>query len=244
MSNPVVDAAVIAHRGASQFAPENTIEALVEARNRGATWVEVDIALTADNQLVLMHDDSIDRTTNGQGFVYETNFSELRKLDAGSWMTGAPSAIRVPTLAECIESVISLEMSIQFEFKPSLGNDIPLAELSCQALSELWPSDASVDYFVSSFSLDCLDVAARLLPDVPRAVALMDIPEHPRMVAEEADAQVIHIFDTGQPIAAYERVAASGVECGVAVVNDPERGRALLDAGCQSLVTDDPALLD
>ena len=93
---------VIAHRGASAERPENTLESLTHAILVGATAVEVDVRTTRDRQLVLMHDATLDRTTNGTGAVNVTDFQAIRKLDAGSWFDESYRDVRVPTLAQAL----------------------------------------------------------------------------------------------------------------------------------------------
>jgi glycerophosphoryl diester phosphodiesterase len=93
---------ICAHRGASETHPENTLSALHEAVRLGAQMIEFDIALTKDGQLVLMHDNTIDRTTNGKGRVSDWTLAELKKLDAGSWKNAKFKGERVPTLDEAL----------------------------------------------------------------------------------------------------------------------------------------------
>lgn len=76
---------IIAHRGASAYAPENTFAAFEKAVELGADFIELDIQITKDGKLAVIHDDKVDRTTNGTGFVREYTMNELEQLDAGSW---------------------------------------------------------------------------------------------------------------------------------------------------------------
>jgi glycerophosphoryl diester phosphodiesterase len=114
---------VIAHRGLSSEAPENTIAAITLAAKRGFKWVEVDVKLSADNHLLLCHDEQLERTTNGQGKVSETNWSELTKLDAGSWFSPKFNSETLPELDLVLEKCQKLELGINLELKP-LSNQI------------------------------------------------------------------------------------------------------------------------
>src|SRR4051812_26195793 len=87
---------LIAHRGASSEAPENTLAALKLARGRGANWVEVDVKLTQDGVPILMHDDTLERTTDGTGKVADTSWATIQTLDAGSWFDKKFRGERVP----------------------------------------------------------------------------------------------------------------------------------------------------
>ncbi|HET6220602.1 MAG TPA: glycerophosphodiester phosphodiesterase family protein, partial [Dongiaceae bacterium] len=101
---------VIGHRGAAAYAPENTLEGLREAARRGAGWVEFDAKLTGDGVVVLMHDDTLDRTTDGTGPVAETSYAEISHLDAGAWFGPAWRGARVPTLADALALLVELDL--------------------------------------------------------------------------------------------------------------------------------------
>ncbi len=101
LSNTVV---VIAHRGNSSEAPENTLAAINEAFALGASMVEVDVHLSADGQPVVIHDDTVDRTTNGKGLVAQMTIDQLKSLDAGSWKNPKYANERIPTLAEALKA--------------------------------------------------------------------------------------------------------------------------------------------
>jgi glycerophosphoryl diester phosphodiesterase len=93
----------IGHRGASQAAPENTLASFQAAREMGADGIELDVALSADGEVVVIHDDTVDRTTNGEGLVSDLCLRELQGLDAGSWFRPEFAGERVPTLREVME---------------------------------------------------------------------------------------------------------------------------------------------
>ena len=98
------DAAFIAsHRGGGATAPENTLPAITAALAGGFDYVEVDVALTADRQPVLMHDATVDRTTDGHGRLAALTLAEVRALDAGSWFDPDFAGTQVPTLAEFLD---------------------------------------------------------------------------------------------------------------------------------------------
>jgi glycerophosphoryl diester phosphodiesterase len=94
---------VIAHRGASSYAPENTFAAFDLALRMGATHIELDVHATSDGQVVVIHDDMVDRTTNGHGPVASQTLAELTALDAGSWFDGRFAGERIPTFAAVLE---------------------------------------------------------------------------------------------------------------------------------------------
>ena len=122
---------VAAHRGWSEKYPENTMIAFEEAVKLGVDQLETDIRLTKDNELVLIHDAKVDRTTNGTGNVCEMTLAELRSLDAGSWKGEEFCGCRIPTLLEFLEFLQQYpEMTVDFEIKdifPDWGEEITLA---------------------------------------------------------------------------------------------------------------------
>jgi glycerophosphoryl diester phosphodiesterase len=97
------DFMVIAHRGASSYAPENTLAAFDLALHLGCRHIELDVDFTSDGHIVVMHDDTVDRTTNGTGPVGSHTLAELRALDAGAWFGPLFIGERIPTFAEVLE---------------------------------------------------------------------------------------------------------------------------------------------
>jgi len=109
---------LIAHRGASGHAPENTLAAFKKAVALGATFIETDLHLSRDAHLVAIHDDTLNRTTNGQGAVHNMTLAELRRLDAGSWFGSEFGGERIPTLEELLEFSKKNDVLFYMEIKP------------------------------------------------------------------------------------------------------------------------------
>lgn len=108
---------VCGHRGHSIAAPENTIPALEAAAAAGATVCEIDVVLSADGEIVLIHDEILDRTTSGKGRVAALTIAELKRLDAGAWLDARFAGTRLPTLAEALEAARRLELGLLVEIK-------------------------------------------------------------------------------------------------------------------------------
>src|SRR5256884_4490996 len=109
---------VIAHRGASGSAPENTLAAFRKAVALGATFIETDLQLSRDARFVAIHDGTVNRTTNGQGKVHDLSLADLRKLDAGSWFGSEYAGERIPTLEEILEFSKKQDVVFYLELKP------------------------------------------------------------------------------------------------------------------------------
>src|ERR1700681_951143 len=110
---------IIGHRGASGHAPENTLAAFKRALAQGATFIETDLQLSRDSRFVAIHDDTVNRTTNGQGKVHDLSLAELRRLDAGSWFGSEFTGERIPTLEEILEFSKKHDVVFYLELKPS-----------------------------------------------------------------------------------------------------------------------------
>lgn len=240
--NPVVAESIIAHRGAPRYAPENTLPSMVAAARRGARWVEVDVKLTSDLKPVIIHDDTVDRTTNGKGLVAGLTFEEVRRLDAGIKFGPEFAGTKVPTLEELIECVLDLDIGLQLELKPTPGDDIETAEVALDVLKTLWPAGRK-NLFITSFSIRSLHAARAILPDVPRAFAVVVPPRNPRALLEETGCQILHCLSDLHTEESLRILADSGIEHAVAVINDPAQAHHFLAAGAQSILTDIPDLL-
>jgi glycerophosphoryl diester phosphodiesterase len=110
---------VIAHRGASGHAPENTLAAFRRALAMGATFIETDLQLSRDARFVAIHDSTVERTTNGQGAVHDLTLSELSRLDAGAWFGSEFAGERIPTLEEILEFAKKHDAVFYLELKPA-----------------------------------------------------------------------------------------------------------------------------
>ena len=124
---------ISAHRGFSTAAPENTIAALDAARRAGADVAEIDVQLTRDGHLILMHDRSVERTTNGTDLVRDLTLAEIKALDAGSWFDPRFRSELVPTLAEVLEWSGG-QLGLLIELKNDPYRDMPLVEKTIEVI--------------------------------------------------------------------------------------------------------------
>ncbi|MGM0846283.1 MAG: glycerophosphodiester phosphodiesterase [Bacillota bacterium] len=157
---------IVAHRGASALAPENTLSAFDTAVSLGADYIEVDIQMTKDGKLVAMHDVTVDRTTNGTGRVKNFTYDELISLDAGSWFSPWFKGERVPSLDSIIDRY-SGRTGILIELKhPSIYPEMEekLAEILSRRLSS---HETPSNIIVQSFDKQSLQEFHQLLPSVP-----------------------------------------------------------------------------
>jgi len=232
---------LIGHRGAKENAPENTLASLREAARQGARWVEVDVMLTRDNLPVLIHDDTLDRTTSGTGPVPECTLAELQSFDAGSWFDPRFKGETVPTLEAALALILDLGLGLNLEIKPYPGQDIPTAEIAISTLKRLWPADRPL--LLSSFEVPCLEVARDIAPDIPRGYLLWDPPADWAAIADRIGAATLNVDQerqTAESVAAYR---ATGRPVLAYTVNDPQRAQTLFDWGVAAVFTDAPGRL-
>src|SRR3990167_7450135 len=109
---------VIAHRGASAYAPENTLAAFRKAHDLGIQWIEFDVMLSADHVPIIFHDNLLDRTTNGRGEVGDFSFKALHELDAGAWFNPKFSGEHIPSLQDTVAFLRQTGMAANIEIKP------------------------------------------------------------------------------------------------------------------------------
>lgn len=139
---------VIGHRGALGYAPENTITAFQKGFELGADWVEADVKATADGAYVLLHDATVDRTTNGTGEVARLSLQEIRALDAGSWFGDQFKGLQVPLLEELLEWArdkvgvcLDLHRSLQGSDVERIGAQVLSSGLASRSLALSWSID-------------------------------------------------------------------------------------------------------
>ncbi|MDF1569759.1 MAG: glycerophosphodiester phosphodiesterase family protein [Spirochaetaceae bacterium] len=153
-----------AHRGRNRIAPENTMSAFVAALDAGDKGIELDVALSADYQPIVIHDDSVDRTTDGSGVVAAMSFKELRSLDAGAWFDSRFAAERLPDLRDVLAEVRD-RVLLNIEFKSSAWNENPDISVDTIVMEMVARSGTEETIVYSSFSRKCLERVRRLDAD-------------------------------------------------------------------------------
>ncbi|MBB4264500.1 glycerophosphodiester phosphodiesterase [Roseospira visakhapatnamensis] len=234
--------AVIAHRGASASAPENTLAAFRRAAELGARWVEFDVTLTADGRPVVIHDDTLERTTDGAGRVAETTLAALADLDAGTWFAPDFAGELVPTLEEVLDLLADMGLGANMELKPAPGRDTDTAVVALDVARAMWPA-AAPPLLVSSFSRPALRVARDVTPQWPRGLLLGALTDDWRSEAEAADVWAVHADADVIRARDVAEVLDAGYRVMVYTVNDPGRAANLWDWGVHGIFTDRPEVL-
>ena len=239
----IVKNKIIGHRGASMVAPENSASSLEVASSMGLKWIETDVQITLDNELVIFHDEKLDRTSNGKGFLALKKLSELKQLDIGSWFSNKYKGEKILTLIEFLDLIKKYKFSLQLEIKHMHGKEIEIVD---EIVKQIKPylNYFKGKLFVSSFSEKCLRLFSKKLPQIPLALALSFVPKNPDMLANEVGVDILHFGDEFVDDLSLERLKVSKTEFAVATVNNKDRAEYLLSNGVQSILTDDPNLLN
>lgn len=232
---------VIAHRGFSSRAPENTLAAVRQAIAVGADMVEVDVTVTADGHVICLHDDTLDRTTDGSGRAAETTLAEIRRLDAGSWFSPEYAGERVPTLAEVLDTVRN-RILINVEIKPeAVGHGVVprVAEL-------IVAHGMTGDVMVSSFSPEALRRMKTTEPAIVTACLFNDelhAGRDPLEILQETGARGFNLSARQVTPDIVERCHRHGVPVAVYTVNRRRQMRRLVAMGVDAIFTDHPERL-
>ena len=228
---------VIAHRGASADAPENTLSAFRLAREQGADGVEFDVKLSRDGEIVVHHDRTLDRTTTGKGPLSAYTLDELQQLDAGSWFQTQYAGERIPTLKEVIEAVgAELLLNIEITNYAHPGDELPV-----KVVELVFRHGIQDRVLLSSFNPIALRKVQQLSSAIPTGLLVM--PQQPRMLRAWLRWRVLH--DAYHPhLSMLEehatRAAVPTLPVNVWTVNRPEDLRRCIRAGVSGMITDHP----
>ena len=235
-------ARVIGHRGAAGRAPENTLAALRKAHELGATWVEFDVMLTRDDVPILIHDETLQRTTTGRGRVARHTAAEIRRLDAGAWFGPAYAGERVPTLDDAVTLLLDLGLAANVEIKPSSGRAEVTGEVVAERLRRAWPEDGP-PLLLSSFERPALAAARRVAEGIPRGLLAGRPPSDWREAMQALGCVTLHLHHRRVAAETLRTLAAAGVPVLLYTINDAARAVEVLAAGAAAVITDVPDLL-
>lgn len=233
--------AIIAHRGASAHAPENTLSAFKMALDHNADGVELDAKLTIDGKIVVIHDQTVDRTTGAHGVVREMTLAQLKALDAGSFFDSAFAGERIPTLEEVFVAVGSRALiNVEITNYTSVWDALP------DKIADLVIKYGLQDHIIfSSFHPLNLIRVKRRLPNVPTAI-LTDVGRRGWLLRSEVGRlitpQFIHPYymDVNEVMLNFEH--QRGRRVNVWTVDNPDEIRRLFKMGIDGIITDDPRL--
>jgi glycerophosphoryl diester phosphodiesterase len=228
---------IAAHRGEATGAPENTLPAFAAAIAAGVTVIETDVQLTADGVPILMHDFTLDRTTDGTGPVWAATWEQVRQLDAGSWAGDSYAGTPVPLFEQFLDLVSATTVSAIVELKGSWSPQ--QVELIAQEVLVRGLADRLL---FASFDLMTLRAALDIAPQIPRAIISREINGDPADLAEACGAIAIvtsKAFIQSQP-EVIDRIHAAGLGALVYTLNDADVWAEAIALGVDGLITDAP----
>jgi len=243
MANSILDAIfqgkilVFGHRGARAYAPMNTLPAFELAVQQGADGVELDVQFSRDRELVVIHDFTVDSTTDGEGRVKDMTLAQLKELDAGSWFGDAFKGAHIPTLEEVFEAVGNrLVINVEIKVESGSHNEIEQAIAGLIIRRSLQQR-----VIVSSFDLPVLERLRRLAPGIPVGFlhsSTLNVTEISRL--NDLHFEAVHPHHLLIDAAYVEWAHANGYRVNSWTVNEPERALQLRNLGVDALITDNP----
>jgi len=226
----------IAHRGGGALAPENTLAGFRLAARLGFRAVEFDVMLAADGLPVVIHDETLVRTTGQPGAVPDYSSAQLRGFDAGATFHGAFAGEGVPTFAEVIALCAELGLAANIEIKPAAGFAAETGRIVAAMTLQHWP--AALPVLLSSFDETALASAAAQAPTLPRACLFEQIPDDWSARLQTHGALALHCHHSQVATPNGQAVLAAGVPMAVYTVNLREQADACWHAGVAALFTD------
>ncbi len=235
-SGAITSPFIVAHRGNSELAPENTEAAILKAIEQGIKHIEIDIQRTSDNILVLMHDNNIERTTDGVGLISEMTWEEVSSLDAGSYFSSEFAGEGVPTLNSILELVVERDIKLYVEVKnpeiyPGIENQIIAAVKKYQARDQV---------VIISFDLEWLEVVQKSEENIDFGQISLGLGKTSRL----PEAATVHVHWASVIIdpTLVKRAHDRGYQVIVWTVNDLPKMKVMLLLGVDGITTNSPGL--
>lgn len=236
ISNPTI----FAHRGASVYAPENTLSAFLLAVKQGADAVELDAKLSLDGNVVVIHDQTIDRTTDGSGKVCDFTLSELKEFDAGGYFDDAFIGERIPTLYEVFDTV-GEDIFINVEITNYASPFDNLPEIIAKLIRK---HKLENNVLCSSFNPVALIRIKKELPEIQ--IGLLALPGFPggwvRGFGNLLPINAVHPAERDTSFDLIQRFHRSGIQVNSYTINDADKMKSLFEWGVDGIFTDNPPL--
>ncbi len=228
---------LVAHRGGGSLAPENTLAAIRLGQSLGYTAHEFDVKLAGDGVPILMHDPTLERTTNGKGRAADLPWSALRVLDAGKWHSIEYAGEPVPSFEEAAKQLRSKETMAHIEIKPTPGFDRATGTKVALETRRLWEG-AKVPPVFSSFSFEALMAAKEAAPGIPRGWLIGEFTDADWARLEALDAISVHTNHKHMRPELVRELHARGYKVMLYTVNEIAAAQRWFDAGADGLFTD------
>lgn len=227
----------IAHRGAGRLAPENTLAAFRLGASHGWRAFECDVKLSADREPFLLHDTTLERTTNGQGKAGDLAWAELSRLDAGTWHSPAFAGEPLPSLRALAAYVTGHGHALNLEIKPTPGTEATTGEAVGLACARLWAGSGAA-LLLSSFEAEALHGARASAPQIPRALLLDKLWPGWLQAARDLGCVAVVTNYRLMDAALMTQLQGAGLRGLCYTVNQAADARRLMALGVHGLITD------
>jgi glycerophosphoryl diester phosphodiesterase len=227
----------IAHRGAGKLAPENTLSAFRLGAEHGYRMFECDAKLSADGVVFLMHDATLERTTNGHGIGGDLPWHALSQLDAGSWHSRTFVGEALPTLEALARFCLANSYLLNIEIKPTPGTEAATGEAVARLAARLW-AGAAIPPLLTSFQPGALAAAQDTVPELPRGLLVDTLWDGWLEKAQELNCVAVVANFALWDAASVAQVHGAGMRCLSYTVNDDWAAQHLLALGTDGIITD------
>lgn len=228
---------IYAHRGASGTHPENTIAAFQEAARLPIEGVEFDVHLTKDGEVVVIHDEKINRTSNGKGLVQDMTLAELKQYDFGSWFSEEFRGETIPTLQEVLDVFKDTNHKMNIEIKTDVYHYEGIEE---KVIAIVKANQLEERVVISSFNHESLQIVHYLQPDLEIAALLMEAIIEPARYLQLLNAEALHLFLPSANRTSIKNMIADGGTVRVFTVNEVDYMKQLQALGVSAIFTDYP----
>lgn len=232
----------IAHRGAGRFAPENTLAAFRVASRYGYRAFECDVKVSADDIPFLLHDASLQRTSNGRGLATDRTWNELSQMDAGSWHSRLYAGEPIPSLAAVASFCLQNGHSLNIELKPGPGQENHTGVIVAREVKRLWGPKVKVGLarwpLISCFESAALAGVQEIAPEIPRAMLFENLTSSWADLVRHLDCVAVITEHRLMTRPLLEQIRKHGWRAAVYTVNEALDVERLVDLGIDGIITD------
>ncbi len=221
---------IIAHRGASALAPENTLAAFLKAKELGIQWVEFDVMLSASGEVVVIHDEDLNRTTNATGRVIDYPYRFIKTLDAGSWFDRKYYQEKIPTLSQVLDFLSQEKMAANIEIKALKGYEALLTKYVMDTVSQY-----EMPFFISSFSRKVLEEVRTHHADIPIGYLMDTWDTDWEKFCDHISARLVDVNHEILTKESIQEIKSTKRQLLAYTVDDPMRAQELLSLGVDAV---------
>ena len=233
---------IIAHRGASAYAPENTLAAFQKAYDLGSKYIEFDVMLSADGEPFVIHDEILTRTTNGNGRVVDANSNYLKSLDAGKWFAKAFQNEKIPHLQDIIFWCNQMQMKANIELKPHPGQSVQIVTTVLPYIKQYWGHTHDMPLF-SSFDFGTMRACRKYDTNLNLGLLCNTWSQKHFALANELNCDSMHFNLLRINAKRVQLIKERHYKVFVYTVNNKKNAIKLLDYGVDAIYSDYPDLM-